>query len=823
MNQARLSRAVRGAIVATMLAGGSLPAMAAQLDAQLAQRLAAALPTDKLEVVVTYGHAGPARPTELAVLATLGITQGVRMRALPVVGAKATPAQVRALAARGDVKSVYLNRQLRYFNLESRQISSVKRAQESSAAFGRSVPFSGRGVTAMINDSGIDATHADLAYGSHVVQNVQALTNLASWDAMLPITWLENQPTTDTNSGHGTHCAGILGGNGARSAGQYAGVAPGAQLVGYGSGGAIAILDAVGGFDYALTHQNSFGAPIRVISNSWGTSGKFDPADPVNLASYEAYKRGITVVFAAGNDGPGEDTHNPYAQAPWVISVAAANKQGGLAEFSSRGARFETGNFTMADGTAWTYRNEPTVTATGVDVISTRALTNLAANGGDADLDAIPPQYLPFYTMISGTSMATPHVAGIVALLYEANPSLNPDQVRDILRRTSTNIPGRDAWEAGAGHVNAYAALAAATGLRTDYGASVNSLRSFNASANVSFGGGLPFSVDFMPVGASGEQAFDVGPDTAWVNARAEVPDNTIALVLIDPDGKSYGSGITLPELGSTAAVSAPGKPGRWKITVRGIGSVSGVALDPLRLTNGYALPGNVSGEITLYDNQGYTGLADIGAHPAKGAIEYAVSRRYVDALDGGRFDPDGSLTRGQLAEYLAMGGALRQQLPLDGVPGFSDLPANDRRYAFAEAATRAGGALKDLPNSANPPIRLANGSFRADGPVSHGDLAYALVQQLGLQSQAASLTGPVKASYNGTLVTVDDDAAIPADIRGHVQIAIDLNLLSVRYYFTQGPFDLQPVVHAVFEPGRAVSRAEYAVVAARFADRYLP
>src|SRR5699024_7334268 len=126
--------------------------------------------------------------------------------------------------------------------------------------------------------------------------------------------------------------------------------------------------------------------------------------------------------------------------------------------------------------------------------------------------------------------MATPHVAGIVALLYEANPSLTPDQVRDILRRTSTNIPGRDAWEAGTGHVNAYAALAAATGLRGDYGASVNALRSFNASANVSFGGGLPFSVDFMPVGASGEQAFDVGPDTAWVNARAEVPDNTVAL-----------------------------------------------------------------------------------------------------------------------------------------------------------------------------------------------------------------------------------------------------------------------------------------------------
>ena len=126
-------------------------------------------------------------------------------------------------------------------------------------------------------------------------------------------------------------------------------------------------------------------------------------------------------------------------------------------------------------------------------------------------------------------------------------------------------------------------------------------------------------------------------PDIAWVAARASVDANTVALVLTDPDGVKYGSGVSEPQLAPDVSVGAPGKAGTWKITVRGIGSVSGVALDPLRLTNGYALPGNVSGEITLYDNQGYTGLADIGAHPAKGAIEYAVSRRYVDALDGGR------------------------------------------------------------------------------------------------------------------------------------------------------------------------------------------
>ncbi|ODS63475.1 MAG: peptidase S8 [Arenimonas sp. SCN 70-307] len=825
----RPSRLFKVSALAVGLLASGVALAEARLDPQLVRQLASASPTEELQIVVTYGQSGPVTATQVQALKDIGIEKGVTMHTLPIAGALATPAEIQALRQRDDVVSIYANAPLRFFNKEQRQISGAARVVERPLDFGRPIPYSGRGVTVVVNDSGIDATHEDLKLGENVVENVLApqniLAELASIAApgIVPMTYLEGQPNTDLGSGHGTHTAGTIGGTGERSNGEFRGVAPGAKMVGYGSGGVILILDAVGGLDYAATHQFTFDSPIRVTSNSWGTSGSFDPLNPVNVATYELYKRGIVSVFAAGNDGPGEDTHNPYAQAPWVISVGAGEKDGVLTSFSSRGKRGESGTFTMPDGRSWTYFNEPTIVATGVDIISTRALTGaLPPLAAEQDAANLTPAHLPFYTHMSGTSMATPHVAGVVALMFEANPNLTPDQVKDIIERTATNMTGRLPWEAGAGHLNAYAATVEAAGLRRDYGRTVNLLREFNANARLSPGGEpVPFSVFFSPVGTVESQSFQVGPDVAWVSARAQVDANTIAVVLTDPDGVRYGSSITLPVLGDTAVTGAPGKPGTWTVTVRGIGSVSGVALDPAGATNGYAAPGTINGEISFLRSAGFSGLGDVGNHPARQAIEFAVANRLVDGYPDGKFRPDQNLNRGELAQYLLMGASIRQSLPIDGSRSFGDVSVASPVYAFAESAIAKGAPLRDLSWTHDGVMRLINGAFKPTQAVTRTDLAYSLVQAQGLQPQARSFTGELTAFFDGKRVPVLDAADVPADLRGYVQYALDTGVLNARYGVVQGPFDLQPQVVAYVDAKKPVTRAAFAVAAGRFLSQY--
>ena len=807
------------------IAGISLSATAAAvIGSQLEQQLQNMKATDSAMVVVSYDQLHALTTSQLQSLLSLGLTQGVQFKSLPIIGVMASPVQINQLAAMPGIRSVFANRSLEYYNAEAREITGVEKLQSRKFENKNGIKFTGKGVTVIVNDSGIDATLDDLAFGTKVVGNVQGITHAQALSLTgVDGVWIKGQLNTDLNVGHGTHCAGTVGGWGTHSDGKYKGAAPGADIVGYGSGAGLSILDALGGYDYAISSIWDFNSPIRVMSNSWGSSGKYDPAGPISLASYKAHRLEIISVFAAGNSGAGEDTHNPYAQIPWGMSVGASTKQGNLIDFSSRGKRGETGDFTMPDGSSWTYKNEVTIVAPGVDIISTRAKTNVASNGGADDVGVIENEYLPFYTRISGTSMAAPHVAGIVALMLEANPALTNLQIKAIIQQTATNMPGYQSWEVGAGHVNAYAAVAGALAYDEQNSATVNNLNTFNANAII-IDDQTPelFSVLFSPVGEPEVHLFNVADDAAWISASSETLANLVKLKLEAPDGTVYFGNLTTPVLSSTMRVSAPAQAGEWKLSAFGITSLSGVQADPTGTTNGPGIPEFIEGDISILTSGGYEGLNDIAGHPAENAVEFAVSERLIDSKSNKTYRPDANLKRKDLAQFLVMGMSIRQQRDLlnEQKPAFTDVSS---QYApFVDAVTTLGSALKDRVQN-QWPVMLSNGSeFTPRKNVSKQELAYSLVQGLGLETQALSFSGEITVDYNGERIAVMDSSSVTPVLKGYVQAAIDMSLMGVRFALEQGPYDLSPTVVAYFEPANNIKRGDYAVIIGRAYDSYL-
>jgi serine protease AprX len=461
---------------------GTLALLGAPLDVTLTTKLATALPSDQLVVIANYDEA--ANP--------LAVTQGImrtgagviRFQHLPMVAALATPAQITAMRSVPGVTSIYSNKPYQYFLRESRAVIGA----DAVHALG----YTGKGVGVAILDSGIDGLYNPaLKYPTKTVANVKVLTSIKD------LVTFGDDPTTPkvagqlvaenlANSevgqmGHGTHVAGIVAADSEPSVGGiYRGVAPGARLIGIATGDGPFIFYALAGFDWLLENRVKYN--IRVVNNSWGSSGEYDPNDPINVATKKTHDAGVAVVFAAGNCGSGGDPDcrpagenqlNPYSAAPWVISVAAGCKynvpdptntaaaycldpQGRspvLADFSSRGRA----------GDPYAH---PDITAPGVRIVSTRASTGTLMNALDAQSDVrrcnSSIANLPYYTCASGTSMASPHIAGVIALMIEASKgTLTPDMALAVLQKTATPLAGYATWEVGAGYVNALAAVKA--------------------------------------------------------------------------------------------------------------------------------------------------------------------------------------------------------------------------------------------------------------------------------------------------------------------------------------------------------------------------
>ena len=178
--------------------------------------------------------------------------------------------------------------------------------------------------------------HSDLA--GKVVQNVRLADSQSAPLGFLNPNPIENVVNTDPVSGHGTFVAGLIAASGASSGGKYNGVAPGANILGL-SAGDLNLSFVLAGFDYLL--ERGAGYNVRVVNCSFSAETVFDYNDPVNVATKLLTERGINVVFSAGNSGAGNGTLNPYAVAPWVVSVGATDEKGKLANFL-RAALLET-------------------------------------------------------------------------------------------------------------------------------------------------------------------------------------------------------------------------------------------------------------------------------------------------------------------------------------------------------------------------------------------------------------------------------------------------------------------------------------------------
>ncbi len=285
--------------------------------------------------------------------------------------------------------------------------------------------YTGKGQTIAIIDSGI-YPHPDLE------------GKITGWVDMQEGTL----KPTDTY-GHGTHVAGIAAGDGTKSAGVHKGVAPDANVVGVRISN---VSEAIKGIQWVIENKDRLG--IGVINMSLGDFAmRSYKDDPWAQAAEKAMEAGLVVCVAAGNDGPSESNISTPGIHPDIITVGALDDNGTLDRSDDKVADFSSRGPTNIDGI-----NKPDLVAPGVNIYGP------LASEASIDDDKLP-HVGKDYVAISGTSMATPMVAGVAACLKQANPNLTHKDVKEILVKSCDNYLDEPKYVQGAGLINAKKAL----------------------------------------------------------------------------------------------------------------------------------------------------------------------------------------------------------------------------------------------------------------------------------------------------------------------------------------------------------------------------
>jgi len=417
---ARLPAPLRAVVtLSAALIGILLALTAAAAPAQAADRSATHIVQLERGVPLAEGRS-LVRAAGGQVTGTVPIIRGVAAR---------LPAGARSALDRDDrVKAVSVN-------APARSQGDLLDTTRLATAYPRSVyavsswpAATGAGVGVAVIDTGLDGRMPDFAAAdgsSRVVAS--AVTNPDATTAL------------DTY-GHGTHVAGIIAGNGTNrlasdpAAGKYVGIAPRANLIAVKASddaGNATILDAIYGLQFAVDHKDEFN--IRVVNLSLSsTVAESYLTDPLDAAVEAAYFSGILVVAAAGNRGtadgaawyaPGND--------PFALSVGAVDDQGTVLRSDDSYTAWSTLGRTQ-DGFA-----KPDIAAPGAHIVSTLAK-------GSAFSQLCPSCVVDdTYIRLGGTSMASPVVAGIAALVLERHPGWTPAQVTSTVLATGRDIPGR--------------------------------------------------------------------------------------------------------------------------------------------------------------------------------------------------------------------------------------------------------------------------------------------------------------------------------------------------------------------------------------------
>ena len=462
-----IARKTLGLSAAVVLAGAALSiptssANAADESAAIQPFLASQLKTTSSIVPTTVLVHGSSLKAANGAVQAAGLRKVSSFDKIGVVVATGTKGQIEKARTQPGVTYLEGNAPLEF--TQSTSNKATRGAEAAATLLGADgTALTGKGVSVGVIDTGVDPTHPYFkgADGKSAVVSNQKVVCDPIMEATCEVVKVPNDTDTDSGSagGHGTHVSGIVAGRPTTltTGEKLQGAAPGAKLVSISTGAGLVILGADTALNWVLeNHAAPCGVgvstaecpPIRVTNNSYGPSGggSFDPNSATVKLQRQLAAQGVLTVWANGNDGGDGSTNlsNPPGMDPTggVISVASysdletGTRDGVVSDYSSRGLA----------GNLATY---PDISAPGDTITSScRPYLAICSTGGDPK-NGPGAQDIGTFNTISGTSMAAPHIAGIVAQLVQANPNATPAQIENAIKSTAYKFSFGAPYQAG--------------------------------------------------------------------------------------------------------------------------------------------------------------------------------------------------------------------------------------------------------------------------------------------------------------------------------------------------------------------------------------